>query len=214
MQPLGGRNAIGQRFQRTETNWAVYFHLKHFTFIGHWSPGRRSHEFRPHRQCFYVSSNTYDPMSYEYLLTAIKSCEIYDEAEFDIFIDEISEAVSDFELSVGQKEDLIEQLLLNVEQQPNPEFTSWSFIHFIEWLNEDSSTNYNVKILKSLRRKPKYLTLLLTNRIINSLPEMSPDRIIYTASLKEVASNPILDEYIRSEANELYEYQLNNGKNR
>ena len=155
-----------------------------------------------------------DFMTYDGIITAIKSCEIYDEAEFDAFIDEISVAVADLELSVEQKEELIEQLLLNVEQHPEHEFTSWSLIHFIEWLDEDGSTNYNVEILRSLRRKPKYLTLLLANRIVNALPETSPDRSIYIATLKEVASDPILDEYIRNEANKLYKYQLNNSKNK
>jgi hypothetical protein len=40
---LSGRNAIELWFGRKEFNWAVYFYLKHLIFIGHWQPGRRSH---------------------------------------------------------------------------------------------------------------------------------------------------------------------------
>lgn len=153
-------------------------------------------------------------MTHEQIITTIKSCEIYDEDEFDVFIDEISEAVGNLGLSDEQKEVLIEQLLFNVERQPERDFTSWSLIHFLEWLDEDSSTNYNRQILQSVKRKPKLLTLLFVNRIVNALPETSPDKSVYIAALKEVASNSSLEEYIRNEANELYEYQMSNDKNK
>ncbi len=148
-------------------------------------------------------------MTYEEIISNIQTCSITDGNDFDVFIDDIALAADELNLSLPQREHLIEQLLLNVESQPEPEFTSWSLVHFIEWLDEDNLTNYNKQILKSLQRKPKILTLLLANRIINGLPDTSVERTFFLGALKEVASNTIFDEHVRDEAKELYDYQVN-----
>jgi hypothetical protein len=148
-------------------------------------------------------------MTYEEIISKVENCSITDGGEFDLFIDDIAVAVEDLNLSIAQREHLIEQLLHNVENQPEPEFTSWSLVHFIEWLDEDNSSSYNIQILKSLKRKPKYLTLLLANRILNGLSDTSTERILILTALKDVVSNDTLEEYERREANEFYEYQMN-----
>jgi len=148
-------------------------------------------------------------MTYEGIISEIEACSITDSDEFDLFIDEISVAVEDLGLSITQREHLIEQLLFNIENQPEPEFISWSLVHFLEWLDEENSTNYYMQVLKSLKRKPKYITLLLANRILNDLPDTSTDRILLLSALKDIASNDTFDEYERKEANEFYEYQIN-----
>ncbi|HYE56746.1 MAG TPA: hypothetical protein VD996_17990 [Chitinophagaceae bacterium] len=147
-------------------------------------------------------------MSYEEIISKIQTCSITDGDEFDLFIDDIAVAVAELNLSVSQREHLIEQLLFHVERQPDPEFTSWSLIHFIEWLDEDNSTNYNTQLLKSLKRKPTCLTLLLANRILNVLDDTSADKISFLTALKEIASDSNVDQLVRNEAKELYEYQL------
>ena len=148
-------------------------------------------------------------MTYEEIITKIQTCPITDEVEFDVFIDNISVAVEDLNLSVGQREGLIEQLLTNVERQPEPEFTSWSLVHFIEWLDKDNSTHYNTQLLNSLKRKPTFQTLLFANRVLNDLRITSADRALFLVALKEVASKHSVDDHVRDAANKFYEYQMN-----
>ncbi len=148
-------------------------------------------------------------MTFEEIISKIQSCTITDGDEFDVFIDDIAVEVEDIDFSVVQKERLIEQLFLFIESQPDPEFTSWSLVHFIEWLDKDYTTNYSTQLLTSLKRKPTFLALLLANRMLNDLPDTSADRALFLTALKEVASNGSLEEYVRNEANEFYEYQLN-----
>jgi phytoene/squalene synthetase len=148
-------------------------------------------------------------MTYEEIISKIQACSITDSDEFDLYIDDIAVAVEDLSLSTLQREVLIEQLLLNIENQPEPEFTSWSLVHFLEWLDQDNSTNYNALLLKSLKIRPKVMTLLLTNRVLNDLPDTSTDRILFLAALKEITSDSTIDEIVKNEANEFYEYQLN-----
>ena len=148
-------------------------------------------------------------MSYQNITSAIQTCTITDENEFDLFVDEIIGQIDDIELSNAQKEELIGLFLAKIEDQPDPDFTSWSLIHFLDGLDEDNSTNYNDQVLQCLKRNPGYLTLLLANRIANGLPKTSPDRLNFISALKDVALNPSVEEYLRKEANALYEYQLN-----
>lgn len=147
-------------------------------------------------------------MTYEEIISQIQTCSIIANDEFDFFIDDIAVITQDLSLSITQRELLIEQLLLNIENQPEPQFTSWSLVHFLEWLNEDNSIYYNVLLLNSVKRRPKLLTLLLTNRVLNDLPNTSAERKLFLAELKDIASNSDIDDFERNEANEFYEYQL------
>lgn len=150
-------------------------------------------------------------MSYEEILSAIQTSTITSEDEVDSLVDQISTVAGDLDLELWQKEELIAQLLRLIERQPEPEFTSWSLIHFIEWLDEDGSTSYNDQLLQSIKQSPKYLTLLLANRVLNSLTEESPHQVKFLDALQEVASNPTFDDFVRSEANELHQYQVGKG---
>jgi hypothetical protein len=147
-------------------------------------------------------------MTYDEIILKIKGCSITDGEEFDLFIDDVAIGTENLNLSITQREHLIEQLITQVEGQPEPEYTSWSLVHFIETLDEDNSTNYRKQLLESLKRKPKFLTLLLANRILNVLPGTSTDRILCLTTLKEIATEDAFDEYVRNQANEFYEYQL------
>jgi len=100
-------------------------------------------------------------------------------------------------------------LILNIENQPESEFTSWSLLHFIEGLDKNNNTSFNKQILESLKSKPKVMTLLLANRIINNLSEWSADRTLFLTALKEVASNNDFDPFVRKQAGKFYEYQIN-----
>lgn len=148
-------------------------------------------------------------MTYEEIISKIQACSIIDEGEFDLFIDDIAVTAGDLNLSIGQRDHLIGQLLLKIENQPDAEFTSWSLVHFLEWLDHDNCTSYNTQILKSLQKEPKYLTLLLANRILNELPDTSADRALFLTVLQDIASSRTADEHVREEAKEFYEYQLN-----
>lgn len=148
-------------------------------------------------------------MPYAEVVSKINTCSIVNGDDFDLFIDNVAVEVDKLSLSIAQKEYLIEQLLHLIERMPDSGFTSWSLVHFVEWLDQDNATNYNRQLLNSLKRKPKFLTLLLINRVLNDLPDTSVDRPLCLAALKEVASDSTLDDYIRNEANEFYEYQAN-----
>jgi hypothetical protein len=148
-------------------------------------------------------------MTYGEIISKVQNCSVSRDEELDLFIDTIAETVEGLNLSSVPRERLLEQLLLSLERQPNAELTLWSFIHFIEGLDQDNTTNYLTQLKKSLERRPTLLTLLLTNRILNSLPDESADRVLFLTALKEIASNSSLDENVRIEASEFYEYQLN-----
>ena len=148
-------------------------------------------------------------MTYKEIMLKAQSCPITNEDEFDAFIDDLAEAVEDVNLSLAERSGLIKQLLLNIEKQEELEFTSWSLIHFIESLDQDDFTNYNSLLLESLKRKPKFLNLLLVNRLLNSLPSMAGNRTMFLVALKEVACNYSFEEIVRNKANEFHEYQMN-----
>ena len=148
-------------------------------------------------------------MTYEEIISKIQYGLPTDENQFDLFIDDIAIVTERLDLTIPQREYLIDELLLNIEKQPESGFTSWSLIHFIEGLDYDNNTSYNIKLLTSLKRKPTFLALLLINRLLNAFPSISSERTLYLAALKEVASNNTLDDFVRHEANQFYEYQLN-----
>jgi hypothetical protein len=148
-------------------------------------------------------------MAYEEIISTVQNCSVSSDEELDFFIDTIAETVDRLNVSSVQRERLLEQLLLSLERLPNAELSSWSFIHFIEGLDQDNTTNYSTHLKKSLERRPTLLTVLLTNRILNSLSDESADRLWFLTALKEIASNSSLDEIVRTEAGEFYEYQLN-----
>jgi hypothetical protein len=156
---------------------------------------------------FYLSGKHSSKMTYEEIIWDIKNCSITDSDEFDLFIDDIAIAYENLNLSLSQKEQLVEQLFLNIENQPEPEFTSWSLIHFIESF-DDSGTNYNAQLLRSLKRTPKVMTILLVNRNLNALPNPTPERALFLAALNEIASNNTIDEHLKNEAKDFYEYQM------
>jgi len=139
----------------------------------------------------------------------IQCCLITDENEFDLFIDDVIASVGELNLSITQRERLNGALILNIENQPESEFTSWSLLHFIEGLDKNNNTSFNKQILESLKSKPKVMTLLLANRIINNLSEWSADRTLFLTALKEVASNNDFDPFVRKQAGKFYEYQIN-----
>ena len=147
-------------------------------------------------------------MNYEQIISQIQNCQITDENEFDTFIDDIAMAVDELNLAVAQKGQVIGLLLSNIESQPNPEFTSWSLIHFIEGLDEDDTTDYNRQLLHSLKRRPRFLTLLLVNRILNGLPVSAGYRKVFLTELNQIVLNDAFDEHVRNAANEFYNYQL------
>ena len=145
-------------------------------------------------------------MTYKEIISRVQNCSIVDDNEFDLFIDDIGAAVEGLELSTVQRDHLNGELIANIEKQPEPEFTSWSLLHFMEWLDNDNTTNYNQQILESLKRKPKVMTLLLANRIINGVPSVYTTLLLN--ALKESASNNTLDDYVRKQARDFYDYQM------
>ncbi|GAA4442777.1 hypothetical protein GCM10023188_42860 [Pontibacter saemangeumensis] len=149
-------------------------------------------------------------MEFEKILSRLESSTLSDEDEVDVFIDEISSLLEDFELDKEQKEKLINRILRFIERQENEEFISWSLIHFIEWLDEENTTTYNNQVLESLERKPTSLTLILLNRIINAETAnlIKKDRLV--EELKRVTKNPGATNFVQQEALDFYERQLKN----
>lgn len=148
-------------------------------------------------------------MTYEEIISKIQNCSFSSDDELDFLIDKIAETAETLIFSNVQREQLIEQLLLSLERQPNTELTSWSFIHFIESLDQENTTNYPAQLKKSLERIPTLLTLLLTNRYINSVPDEAAERDLFLTALKKIASDSSSGKNVRTEAGEIYAYQLN-----
>jgi hypothetical protein len=146
-------------------------------------------------------------MNFEEILYLIRSNEKTDEGEIELFVDDLADCIYEIDLSLNQRNDLITAFLELIENQPDPEFVSWSLVHFLEWIDEDGNSDYKRLLLSSAKKKPKNMTLLLMNRLINGNETCSELVNSLLETLKEIANNPIVDNQIRAEAKEYVEYQ-------
>lgn len=147
-------------------------------------------------------------MDFQEVLLKIENSKLSEEDEVDVLIDEISSSLENLELNNEQKEKVINHLLRFIEGQENDQFISWSLIHFIEWLDEENTTNYTSQVLESLEKKPTYLALILLNRIINAETANLDVKDRLMQELKRVTKSPVATDFVQQEAIDFYQRHL------
>ncbi|QNK78492.1 hypothetical protein H7F37_05300 [Winogradskyella sp. PAMC22761] len=149
-------------------------------------------------------------MNLENAITQIKNFQVSDAMEdydisefFDAIGDEL-EAINRF--TDSQKQQLI-QTLFNFLKRQDPELEEdFSFIHFIEALDQPDYKIYNAELLKFNTENGTITSTLLLNRFINGLKE--EERIEHIDLLKSIADNANYTDLVRAEALSYYEHQM------
>ena len=149
-------------------------------------------------------------MNLENAITQIKNFQLSDAMEdYDIseFFDAIGDELEDVNrFTDSQKQQLI-QTLFNFLKRQDPELDEdFSFIHFIEALDQPDYKIYNAELLKFNTENGTITSTLLLNRFINGLKE--EERKKYIDLLKSIADNANYTDLVRAEALSYYEHQM------
>lgn len=149
-------------------------------------------------------------MRLEEILEEIKSFNTSEETEdYEIteFFDKIGDDFSNLdELEKGEKNKVV-KILFDFLKRQSPELEeNWSFIHLIENIEDPTYGNYHKKLFNFNKQTPTLTSILLLNRLINSLKNVEFEKGIKL--LKEISEKIQLPELLKEEAKGYYEYQL------
>ncbi|WP_159023660.1 hypothetical protein [Formosa sp. L2A11] len=149
-------------------------------------------------------------MNLENAITQIKNFQVngdMEDYEISEFFDAIGDELPDVNsFTDSQKQQLI-QVLFDFLKRQDPELDeNFSFIHFIEAINQPDYKIYNTELLKFNTENGTITSTLLLNRFINGL--VGEERKKYIDVLKSIAENPSYTDFVRAEALGYYEHQI------
>ena len=149
-------------------------------------------------------------MNLEEIFLSIENFNVTDEMEdYEVseFFDEIRENLIDINLLTElQKEQLIKTLFGFLKTQDSEMDENFSFIHFIENIDNPTYNIYNSELLKFNSENGTITSTLLLNRHINSLNGTEKKKCVEL--MKSISENENYTEYIREFALDFYEHQI------
>ncbi|WP_405207092.1 hypothetical protein [Aquimarina sp. LLG6339-5] len=127
--------------------------------------------------------------------------------EVSDFFDEIGEDILKLNtLTDIQKGKLLKSLFDFIKNQDSEMDENFSFIHLIESIDKPNYELYNAELLKFNKENGTIISTLLLNRHINSLSGDEWKKCIEI--LKSISDNNDYTEYVREEALDYYEHQM------
>ena len=149
-------------------------------------------------------------MKLEKVLLQIENFKVTEEMEgYEVseFFDEIREHLTDINLLTKlQKEQLIKTLFGFLKTQDPEMDENFSFIHFIENIDNPTYEIYSSELLKFNSENGTITSTLLLNRHINSLNGTEKKKCVEL--MKSVSENENYTEYIREFALDFYKHQM------
>ena len=149
-------------------------------------------------------------MNLENTITLIKNFNVNDDMEdyevsefFDAIGDELEDVNS---FTDSQKQQLIQTLFNFLKRQDSELEEDFSFIHFIEAIDQPDYNIYNAELLKFNTENGTTMATLLLNRFINGLKE--EERKKYIDLLKSISENKNYTDFVRAEALSYYQHQI------
>jgi hypothetical protein len=148
-------------------------------------------------------------MNLEKILLQIENFKVDEEMEdYEIseFFDKIRGNISDVSsLTKIQKEKLVKKLFDFLKNQDSEMNENFSFIHFIENIDNPAYEIYNSELLKFNTENGTITSILLLNRHINSLKgDEWKDSV---KLMKSISENENYTEYVREFALNFYKHQ-------
>tara|TARA_R110002126_G_scaffold289321_1_gene444026 strand:+ start:1525 stop:1980 length:456 start_codon:yes stop_codon:yes gene_type:complete len=149
-------------------------------------------------------------MNLEEIFLSIKNFKVTDEMEdYEVseFFDEIRGKITDTNLLTDlQKKELIINLFDFLKTQDPEMDENFSFIHFIENIDNPTYEIYNAELLKFNTENGTITSTLLLNRHINSLKGNEWKKCVEL--IKHISENKNYTEYVREFALDFYEHQI------
>jgi len=148
-------------------------------------------------------------MNLENTITLIKNFNVNDDMEdYEIseFFDAIGDELEDVNcFTDSQKQQLIQTLFNFLKRQDSELEEDFSFIHFIEAIDQPDYNIYNAELLKFNSENGTITSTLLLNRFINTLEGEEHKKHI--GLLKSISENKNYTDVVRAEALSYYEHQ-------
>ncbi|MFB9053872.1 hypothetical protein ACFFVB_12370 [Formosa undariae] len=148
-------------------------------------------------------------MNLENTITLIKNFNVNDDMEdyevsefFDAIGDELEDVNS---FTDSQKQQLIQTLFNFLKRQDSELEEDFSFIHFIEAIDQPDYNIYNAELLKFNTGNGTITSTLLLNRFINALEGEEHKK--YIGLLKSISESRNYTDLVRAEALSYYEHQ-------
>lgn len=149
-------------------------------------------------------------MNLENTITLIKNFNVNDameDYEVSEFFDAIGDELKDVNrFTDSQKQQLIQALFDFLKRQDPERYENFSFIHFIEAIDQPDYKIYNAELLKFNTENGTITSTLLLNRFINGLKE--EERKKYIDLLKSISENKNYTDFVRAEALSYYQHQI------
>ena len=149
-------------------------------------------------------------MNLEEIFLSIKNFKVTEEMEdYEVseFFDKIRGKITDTNLLTDlQKKELIINLFGFLKTQDPEMDENFSFIHFIENIDNPTYEIYNAELLKFNTENGTITSTLLLNRHINSLKGNELEKSVEL--IKNISENKNYTEYVREFALDFYEHQI------
>lgn len=149
-------------------------------------------------------------MNLKKILLEIENFKVSEEIEdYEIseFFDQIREKLTDINLLTQlQKEQLIKSLFKFLKTQDSEMDENFSFIHFIENIDNTEHEIYYPELFKFNSENVTVTSILLLNRYTNSLEGNEWKKCIEL--IKSISENKEYTKHIRESALGFYEYQM------
>lgn len=149
-------------------------------------------------------------VSLEKIIKRISDLRVDEEMEdYEVtdFFDKIRDELTNVnDLSKSQKEALIKALFGFLKNQDPEMDENFSFIHFIENIDNPDYETYNIALLNFIQENGTITSTLLFNRYINSLKGAEWEHCVNL--MKSISENENYTEYIREYALDFYKYQI------
>ena len=149
-------------------------------------------------------------MNLEEIFLSIKNFKVTEEMEdYEVseFFDKIRGKITDTNLLTDlQKKELIINLFDFLKTQDPEMDENFSFIHFIENIDNPTYDIYNAELLKFNTENGTITSTLLLNRHINSLKGNEWGKSVEL--IKNISENKNYTEYVREFALDFYEHQM------
>nr|WP_321231339.1 hypothetical protein [uncultured Psychroserpens sp.] len=149
-------------------------------------------------------------MNLEEIFLSLKNFKVTEEMEdYEVseFFDKIRGKITDTNLLTDlQKKELILNLFDFLKTQDPEMDENFSFIHFIENIDNPTYEIYNAELLKFNTENGTITSTLLLNRHINSLKGNEWEKSVEL--IKNISENKNYTEYVREFALDFYEHQM------
>ena len=149
-------------------------------------------------------------MTLENAISQIKNFNVNDDMEdYEVseFFDAIGDELEDVNrFTDSQKQQLIQTLFNFLKRQDSELEEDFSFIHFIEAIDQPDYNIYNAELLKFNTENGTITSTLLLNRFINALEGEEHKK--YIGLLRSISENKNYTDLVRAEALSYYKHQM------